>query len=356
MKVIGENITIARESVGITQKKLSEAIPGLDQGNLSRMEKGLLPVSDEMVKKIAGYLDFPSSFFYKTVIQSHQSSMFYRKRTAMPQKQLSILESTIAIFNMAIDELLESVDIPEFKIPHIETRDDLSPGDIAFGLRNHLSLPRGPIENLIGLLEKNGIIIIFLDFDFEKFDGVTKFTDKSIPVIYINANMPGDRKRFTIAHEFGHLVMHLRTDRVCVSMDEDRIEDEANRFASEFMLPYVECKRDFQNFKYQNLPSYKYYWKMSKASIIRRANQIGCISDRTYQYFFQLLGRSGERKMEREVINIDSPSLLSKMTKIHLNELEYSMEELSDILGISKWKIGSTLLGEKNTPVFSLLF
>ena len=39
------NITLARESRGMTQSGLSKEVKGLTQGNLSRIEKGLLSIA-----------------------------------------------------------------------------------------------------------------------------------------------------------------------------------------------------------------------------------------------------------------------------------------------------------------------
>ena len=54
--------------------------------------------------------------------------------------------------------------------------------------------------------------------------------DDDYPVILINATSPTDRKRLTIAHELGHLVLHS------VDVTEE-LEIEANWFAAEFLMP-----------------------------------------------------------------------------------------------------------------------
>ncbi|MBK7012326.1 MAG: ImmA/IrrE family metallo-endopeptidase [Xanthomonadales bacterium] len=45
-------------------------------------------------------------------------------------------------------------------------------------------------------------------------------------MIFINKDVPGDRWRFTLAHELAHLVMH--------DIPKPDMEDEADEFASEF--------------------------------------------------------------------------------------------------------------------------
>ena len=49
------------------------------------------------------------------------------------------------------------------------------------------------------------------------------------PLFFVNENLPGDRLRWTLAHEVGHAVMHRNPT--------GDVEGEANRFASEFLMP-----------------------------------------------------------------------------------------------------------------------
>lgn len=208
----GKSIKIARESRGLSQSKLSELLE-VTQATLSRFEKGVLTVAPEFVSKIAQALNYPASFFEKDIRIAGETSLFYRKRASMTVKDLSILESKISILSKSIDEMLESINIPDLRIPSVEPTAENSPQEIAYKIRNYLGVPAGPIDNIVSLLEKNGVIVMFLDVDdMEKFDGLTMFTTNQAPVIWINSNISNDRKRFSIAHELGHLVMHLRSE------------------------------------------------------------------------------------------------------------------------------------------------
>ena len=48
----------------------------------------------------------------------------------------------------------------------------------------------------------------------------------------INSRVPTDRKRMTLAHELGHIVMH--SEPIHLSKQS---EEEAMRFAAEFLMP-----------------------------------------------------------------------------------------------------------------------
>ena len=342
----GRNLKLARDSRGLSQSKLADLLK-ITQATLSRIEKGQIPLSDTVITGASECLDYPRSFFKKNVPIAGETTLFFRKRATMTSKCLSVLESRINILANCIDELIESVEIPELMIPSVEPSLDNTPAEIAFKIRNYLKVPQGPIDNIVTLLERNGVVVIFIDLESaDKFDGLTMFTNKQVPVIWLNKKMPNDRKRFSLAHELGHLVMHLRSQ----DLDKPEVdkEREANEFASEFLMPKELCKMDFFNLRYNDLALRKVYWKVSKAAIIYRARELNCISESTKRYLFITLGRNGERKQESVEVSIDSPKIVYKMTKLHLDELEYSMEELADLLGLSPSEIKACLLNEPN--------
>ena len=222
-----------------------------------------------------------------------------------------------------------------------------SPQEIAYKVRNFLGVPAGPIDKIVSLLEKNGVIVMFLNVDdMEKFDGLTMFTMNQAPVIWINRNIPNDRKRFSLAHELGHLVMHLRSDNL--EKSEEQKELEANEFAGEFLMPKSQCKVDLFKLKYKDLGMKKYYWKVSKAAIIYRAKELKCISEETARYLYVTLGRYGERKNESVQVPIDEPQIVKKMYSLHVSELKYSVEEMMDITGLMTDDIKADLLNVSN--------
>lgn len=344
----GKNIIVARESRGITQKQLSEKVKGLSQGNLSRMEKGLLNISDEIIIQISQVLDYPVSFFYKEINTSRDDTLFYRKRVTMTQKTLLRLEARVNILCAIVDNLLESIDIPLFNIPHASMKNGRTANEVAFNLRNILNIPSGPIGNVVSKLEKHGVILLFIEMD-DKFDGLTKFTTKAQPVMFINAKISDDRKRFTIAHELGHLVMHLR--EVAFETDEKIAEIQANEFAAEFLMPANDCRNDLRLLKYNDLPSLKLYWKVSKAAIIRRAYDLKYITENTYRYYLMTLNKNGERIKERELIQIEKPVIFKKLVQLHLTELGYTESEIEIFLGVKFEELSNTADMFKNSKL-----
>lgn len=324
-------ITLARELRGKTQSQLAAEIDGLTQGNLSRIEKGILNVTDELSHKFSQNLDFPLSFFKKEHVKTPISEFYYRKRANIPKKTITSLEATLDLYRLIVDTLLESIEIPEFKLSQFDLEHRGTPEQAARKIRQELKLEKGPIENLISVIERNGIIIIEIPSSTDKFDGITTLTDGGQPIIFINKSFPNDRKRFTIAHELGHLILHIPFN---ISNERDE-EDEANRFAGEFSIPELDSFNQLLNLRFSDLGNAKRYWNMSMAFIIRRATDIKAITKNKGKNFIIELSRRGWRKKEPINVYLDNPRLLQLLVKSHFEDLDYKETELIDVLGLS---------------------
>lgn len=325
-------LAIARDSRGLTQQELVALIPNLNQGNYSKMEKGLLNVPYETIVNIAKELDYQVSFFYKKGVQTPISSFYYRRRVTMAKKNLNILEAKLDIIRMVVDDLLDSIDIPQYNLPQYRVTEQDTPSEIAVRLRDYLKIPTGPIKNLIKIIEAAGVIVYFIKIDIDKFDGITLVTDKGHPIIFINQSLSNDRKIFTIVHELFHLIAHIPFTPLPIGRDEEK---EANEFAGEFLMPYLECRYDLQDLKYSQLSTLKSYWRVSKAAIVYRAKDISAITDEKYTYLNIELSRRGEKKKENGIVELDAPTIMNLVIDVYENQLGYSLNDFIGMLSIN---------------------
>src|SRR5690606_180317 len=108
---------------------------------------------------------------------------------------------------------------------------------LADRVRAAWKLGTGPIRNLVDKMEEEGIKVILTPHDGGKrFDGLVAKANGHT-VIVVGEDWPGDRQRFTLAHELGHLVVH---GRLAADLDEERA---CHRFASAFLVPKQEAIR-----------------------------------------------------------------------------------------------------------------
>lgn len=325
-------LIFAREYRGFSQSELASNIIGLSQSNLSKYEKGFSSLSDDMVLKIVDFLGFPESWL-KHNISNLPENAHYRKRTTISKKGKTEIEYSNRLIGYIVDQMSDSIEWPEFRLNPLNLEDGYTPESVAKNARKNLKIsPNEPLKSIFNLLETNGIIIIEFEIN-DKFDGVSFITDKGNPIIIINKSFSNDRKRFTLAHELGHLLMHdfpIPEYR----NNEKQKEDEANRFASEFLMPSEFIRNSLFDLRLSNLAELKRYWLTSMASIIRRAKDLKCITDDKYMYLVIELSRNGKKKNEDGFVYIDEPSLFIEAYKLHKNDLEYSDLELSNAFSI----------------------
>ena len=326
-------IILAREARGITQKDLAATI-GINQGTLSKLEGGMGEITVEHLNKLSETLNYPVAFFLQQGHVYPLGQNYYRKNKSVPKKVLTRINAEINIRRIHIQNLLRSVDVGTDKIRHLEIDGEhyKSASDIASAIREFWNLPHGPIDNMTRVLEDAGILVVHCTFGTNKFSGVRVVTEDGHFAVFVNADMPGDRLRFTLAHELGHIIMHM--------LPSEKMEDEAHEFASEFLMPADQVRSQLYTLNFEKLGFLKRFWKVSISSLVVRARDLGTISKRHADHLWINIGKRGYRREEPAELAIpqEKPSLLKEVIDVHLAELGYAEEELIDTLCMPHWE------------------
>jgi Zn-dependent peptidase ImmA (M78 family) len=152
---------------------------------------------------------------------------------------------------------------------------------VAKALREEWHLGMDPIENLIQLLEDKGIKVGLVS-GFDDFDACT-FTFDGHYVIASKSEISGDRQRFNIAHELGHLILQCQGE-----LDEEKA---ANRFAGAFLVPAERAIYELgvyrKDLDVNELYLLKHKYGLSMQAWIYRAKDLGIISESAFRRLFQ---------------------------------------------------------------------
>jgi len=338
-----EIIRIARESRGITQGELAATL-SVTQGKISKMESGLLGVSDDMLDRLSNALNYPKDFFcFSDAIYGHGISMigelYYRKRKNVPDKIIDKISARINIRRMHLVRLLRAIEIKNnlFETFNIDEYNG-NVEKVAHAVRATWLLPKGPIKNLTKTIEDAGGIVVEFDFETKTIDATSQWVPDLPPLFFINVNAPADRLRFSLAHELGHIVMH----KIC-KPDLELMEKEANYFASEFLMPRADISRSLDDINLTQIANLKPYWKVSMAALLHKAFDLKKITSRQYQYFWMQMGKAGYRTKEPPEFDIpkERPSLLREIVDTYRRKLEYTPKELSLLLGLHEQEVMS---------------
>jgi Zn-dependent peptidase ImmA (M78 family)/DNA-binding XRE family transcriptional regulator len=325
-------LIIARESRHLTQTELAKRM-SVAQGTVSKAENGQVPAMPALVEKYAAALEYPVSFFYQEGEFRNLPVPFYRKRRSLTNGDIKAIRAKMNIIRGHVRNLVKAIDLTEVKVPSIDLKEyDDSPELIAKELRIMWHLPPGPIASMVDLLENAGVVIIKCDFGTNQVDGISFYeaVDDAPPVILVNPNIPGDRLRFTLAHELAHLVMHNH-----MSLAGQDCEPEADQFASELLMPSADVRGFLGHVTLDKLMSLKPYWKVSMQALLMRAGQLGYLSPRQKTYMWMQLSKAGFRTKEPDTVALEEPTLIGEIIRFHVDDLGYTDTELSAFLNLN---------------------
>lgn len=323
-----EMLILARESRGLTQADLAQKT-GIGQSVLSKYENGMIDVSGQALSEIAKILEYPETLFTcsEPILGFGSSCMHYRKRQALSVQDLKQIQAQINLIRIQFKRLLRSVEIDATQeFPRYDIGDYKDAETIAKFVRASWNLPIGPIKNLVATIENAGGIVFPLHFKTQKLDAVSQWPQGMPPLFFINMNMPWDRIRFSLAHEIGHLIMH--------TYPTDNLEEEADSFASAFLMPAREIETDLINITLPKAMQLKPYWRVSMQALIRRAYNLRRITESQYRRLFTQIGKQGYRKCEPSPISPEEPETYQRLIDIHLKEFNYSIMDLSKLLDL----------------------
>ncbi|KKO11162.1 hypothetical protein LCGC14_0016380 [marine sediment metagenome] len=203
-------------------------------------------------------------------------------------------------------------------------------------LRLFWDVPSGPISSMTRLIEDAGSFVVPFDFRTDKIDAVSVEADTFF-IFFVNPKAPADRLRFSLAHELGHLIYrhYLEPDDV----GKFDPEKEANAFASAFLMPKDEIRREFYGeITIARLKALKERWLVSMAALIMRAHDVKAITQKRKQQLFMRMSQLGIRRKEPVEIPREQAKLYRRVLDAFQEELNYSELELCEILHMGSVK------------------
>jgi len=114
-----------------------------------------------------------------------------------------------------------------------------SPRAAAQAIRKQLGLGSEPIHDIVQVVTDAGVKLRLVSFGFKKTFGLSLGEADGGPAIVVNTQegISVERQIFTIAHELGHLILHLDSFGTDEDIEVEKEEDEANLFAGQLLLP-----------------------------------------------------------------------------------------------------------------------
>ncbi|MDY7078867.1 MAG: helix-turn-helix domain-containing protein [Chloroflexota bacterium] len=327
---IGERLKMARQMKGLSQRALADEA-GVSAMAISKYERDLDMPSSGVLIRLGQALDVKVEFFLRPIGIS-LSTPSYRRRTSLRVKDQNV------ILGQAQEWLERYIDVeslfgkpPEFTLPNIDrsvtTLDDVE--RVVSDLRQVWELGLAPIENLVEVLEAKGIKIGVVEGAAE-FDALTLWANEHIPVIIVKRSLPGDRQRFNLAHELGHLLLEP-----AAGIDEEKA---AYRFAGAFLVPApmarLELGHQRRTLHLHELHLLKHKYGLSMQAWTYRAKDLNIISEAAAARLFREFRRKGWHRQEPgDAIPAETPERMKRLVLRAMAEDVISQSRAAELLG-----------------------
>lgn len=339
----GDRLKKARIYRGLTVADLAEKIECQRQTVSMYENKKIEKPDDIVVTRMSKELGFPVKYFFEEDNKLKIGSTYFRALLTTNKKYRSEQIQKMEFVSEIYSFIKEYINFKPLSLPDINS--NLTPEDAADKLREHWNLGKRPIENIIFMVEEQGIVVTSFETTTDTIDAFSQMIDvdrRSVYIIGYSSNKTSaSRIHFDIAHELGHICMHEWSEDIeMLSKDEfkDR-ENEANSFASAFLLPrdtfYYDVKQRPTSIPYYT--ELKKKWKVSIAAMMRRAYTLEVISYDEYQNMMRTLQRRGMRKKEPldDILITAKPTLLKTAVQMLLDENIFTPKEFIDELSFS---------------------
>lgn len=301
-------LTLAREAKGFTQKDLADQID-CNQSRLSKIEAGELMPHENEVQSFVRVLGQSRDFFFQSGETMPASVSFYRKTQTMPLKMFRQCNAQMNIRRLEIEQKIGDKKLGKRELPKLSPSENGGADAVAQAVRKRWRIERGAVQDLTKLVEDTGCVVVDFSFPTTKLDGLCIRASQKPPIIFLNKDLPKSRRRLSLAHELGHLVMHTNP--------HEKVEDEAWDFAGEFLMPAAEIGKQMSGLNLDKLGELKKKWGVSMQAILYRAKKLGEISESYNRFLWAQIGKYGYRTNEpfEDLIPDEKPTELETRLK-----------------------------------------
>jgi Zn-dependent peptidase ImmA (M78 family)/DNA-binding XRE family transcriptional regulator len=338
-KPIPERIKEAREGRGFTLDSFAEVL-GVTPQAVAQYETGQIVPSGEVMSRIIGSTAQALCFFTTMPQRTGEvRTPFWRslKRMGLHHRRRILRRLQWAgDVSRLVERYIElpSVNLPSFEFNfNTATDDDVEVA--AERVRDYWNLGRGPITNLADTLESNGIIMVREHVRCPDMDAVSCWIGGRPFILLSDEVESSPRDLYNLAHELGHLVLHASVE--VTSDNINRVEKQANRFASAFLLPRGKFSKEVLGTSIGYFKSLKARWGVSIAAMIYRGKDLEILSDSQTSYLFRQMNAQKMRKIEPldDKFPVSRPSALAEAIRMLVERRVQSRDQIESSLGLN---------------------
>ena len=340
--MIGRRLKLARSAAGLSLRALEGRIGGrVTAQAIGKYERNESMPGSGVLIALAKALGVSVEYLTSDQDIALEAVEFRKKSIARRREEIMVQARVIDLLEryISVEQLLSLPSVEWDKprgAPYPVVGDLSEVEQAAISLRTHWDLGRKPILSMVELLEECGVKVLALELS--DIGGMTAYArrgGKNVDaVIVVNRKDSGERQRFTLTHELGHLVLTVD--------DEVDSEKAAHRFAGAFLMPAdavrTEIGRRRTSIGWSELFNLKRVFGVSVQAIVYRCRDLGIISDALYTRLFRDMSRFGWRSppyREPQRIEAERPSRFERLCSRALAENVISEAKAAELLETS---------------------
>jgi len=130
------------------------------------------------------------------------------------------------------------------------------------------------------------------------------------------------------------------------------MEEEATRFAAEFLMPERDIRPELERLTLDRLIGLKIRWSVSMQAILKRAETLAKLTPRQARYLWMQISKAGFRTREpiEADVALEEPRLLAEIVNAHRYTLGLSPQDIADLIAVNPRELGINY-GIKATPL-----
>jgi len=338
-KLIPDRIKEAREGAGFTLEAFAEKL-GVSRQAVAQFENGQIAPAGETLGKIVTVTAQPLSFFTSVPARAGEPGPpFWRSLKRMEQHHRRRIARRLQ-WTADICALVERfVEVPKVDFPAVPfdpvTADEEDIERAAEAARDYWGLGREPIRNLAALLERKGAIVIREAVACEDMDAVSCWICARPFILLSKEVTSGPRDVFNLAHELAHVILHADVELNALTIN--RIEKQANRFASAFLLPRETFSNEVLGSSFGYFTTLKQRWGVSIAAMAYRCKDLDIFTDNQFSYLFKQMNWQKKRKVEPldDAFPVNTPSVLADSVKMIVEHGVFTREQIEGALSLN---------------------
>ena len=342
----------ARVLKGLSLQQVADLLGDISKQALSKYEKGRDTPNSTRLLRLAEVLGVSPEYFFRPD-SVELGEVDFRKHSAFGKKHQAAIKEQVRehleryleaerLFDVAASEGIFSRWRERFAATHADEAEQA-----AQRLRQEWDLGSNPIANLTETLEEQGIKVVGLKAH-DKFDGLCAVVnDGADAVIVSNTERPGERQRFNLAHELGHLVMRM-PESLHGTQGEENL---CHRFAGAFLFPAEQVRASFGEHRKRVLLEEfllaKKEWGLSIQATLRRLYDLNIVSEGTYRSTFRHWSARGFRKCEPEALKPEASYRLRQLVCRALAEDLVTPSRAAELLNVRLAHVESLMAEEQ---------